>query len=232
MLGRARCTLSLNSAVVALHMSCDAARITVQLLDCSRLPIVCLHNTPAAFVPPVNYIPAKEPEGKLACVLYWQPMLTCVWVRKSFCARRRHCVLSCRKQQSMRVSELSFAFDRSAAGERCGAKEADEEAAQKGGLAGYVHVAKEIRPPHFKGHVCRNWRATQEALQRISQHGGNTASEMFFRCKIHAFLFSIRSILFSAAVCVPLCVLCSLCVGVRGSHSHSIVESEMPRDDK
>jgi len=64
MLGRARCTLSLNLAVVALHMSCDAARIVVQLLDCSRLPIVCLHNTPAAFVPPVNYIPAKEPEGK------------------------------------------------------------------------------------------------------------------------------------------------------------------------
>ncbi|XP_065332021.1 protein qui-1 [Cloeon dipterum] len=62
MLGRARCTLSLNLPVVALYMSCDAARIVVQLLDCSRLPIVCLHNTPAAFVPPVNYTPAKEPE--------------------------------------------------------------------------------------------------------------------------------------------------------------------------
>lgn len=68
MLGRARCTLSLNSAVVALNMSCDAARIVVQLLDCCRLPIVCLHNTPAAFVPPVNYIPAKEPEGNTTAV--------------------------------------------------------------------------------------------------------------------------------------------------------------------
>ncbi|KAF4520031.1 hypothetical protein B566_EDAN007180 [Ephemera danica] len=61
-LGRPRCSLSLHAPVVALQMSCDAARLAVQLLDCVRLPIVCLHNTPAAFVPPPSYVPVKEPE--------------------------------------------------------------------------------------------------------------------------------------------------------------------------
>lgn len=60
-------SILLHVPILRLAMSSDASRVAIHLYESQRLPIICLHNTPAAYVKvPVYVAPAIEGE-------YWVP---------------------------------------------------------------------------------------------------------------------------------------------------------------
>lgn len=58
--GRILTSLQLHQPLLGVAMATDAARIAVLLLENRRLPIVCLHNTPAADVKLPAYVAPAE----------------------------------------------------------------------------------------------------------------------------------------------------------------------------
>lgn len=56
-------SILLHVPILGLVMSSDASRVAVHLYESQRVPIICLHNTPAAYVKvPVYVAPAIEGE--------------------------------------------------------------------------------------------------------------------------------------------------------------------------